>query len=863
MSINHQAGTRQFAGCWAAGAVCVLIGLMAPAIGWAGESEQTAQYFRELRARRLFNLAERYCLERLGGSRLAPLQRSALTIELSRCFAEHATFAPPAEQQELWKRAAETIDEFLAKNPDHPARALLEAQRATMPAARGRWLRWQVDADPDDTALADQARQTLTRGIELLKESENKLAEEARKAAPGKADRLAPYEFRAELYAVRYQTALALVELAELTRSQDPARKDLLKEAESRLSALAGGFPGEELSLDSQVLLARALRLAGNSKRAWQQLAAVEETHPPLAVMDRIMIEKARLLIEQDAPQEVVQVIGAYERQYRSLPGELSFLRIQLLVEMLQAARDRKADDLAADLQSVIEAQLKRLSQDVGGYWTERAKMLLAQSEDVRILGAETARLVRHARRLYLAGKATEAVQAYAEAADAARKAGRDAPAFDLRYTEGSIQLESKDFAGAAQTFEELVQEMPQNARAADAHLLYAFALGRIYEEQPTKAHREAYTAALERHRERFSGSPTVNEALWMQAQLEERRLQASVALKLYRSIPRDHPRHAAAQLAIARCYEKIIDRVHEQQQSPVAWETAAIQELEPMLTVSGSHRLPEEIQTEIALRLARILLRREPPEFAKADRLLEIILNRAPTARMKSTDDDAAPGIDPRKRELFRQAAQWRVISLAGQGRVSDAETTLKRFGDAGAAELLAILDGLTQIRVQSEKTQKQLIRLQLTAAEQLDAFRSKLDVAEQRRLDICLAQGYAATGRTDRAIELYEQLARSGPRDIPTVNALGQLLSRCGTPECLMRAEKVWRQLESHEKAGTPAWLEARLRVAETLLARGEREQCSKLLGVTKILYPKLGDEAQRERLSKLEAACREKGK
>jgi TolA-binding protein len=857
----HPPATRPFARCRTAVAVCVLIGLAASGICRAGEAEQTAQYFRELRARRLFNLAERYCLERLGGARVSPLQRSALTIELSRCFADHATFAPPAEQQELWKRAADTIDEFLAKNADHPARALLEAQRATLPAARGRWLRWKADADPDDTAVAGEARQTLTRGIELLKESENKLAEEARKAPLATSrDQLAPHEFRAELYAVRYQTALALVELAELTRAGDPARKDYLKEAESRLGALVGGFPGEELSLDSQVVLARTLRLAGNPKRAWQQLAAVEETHPPLVVMDRVMIEKARLLIEQDAPKEVVQVIGAYERQYRSLPGELSYLRIQLLVEMLQAARDRHAEDLSSELQVVIDAQLQRLVQDVGGYWAERAKMLLAQSEDVRILGAETARLVRQARRLYLAGKSAESVQAYAEAAAAAQKSGRDAPAFDLRYTAGSIQLEAKDYEGAAKTFQELVEQSPQNARAADAHLLEAYALGRIYEAQATKANREAYTAALERHRERFSGSPTVNEALWMQAQLEERRLQASVALRLYRSIPNDHPRHAAAQLAIARCYEKIIDRVHEQEQSPVAWETAAIQELEPML--SGANRLPEEMQTEISLRLARIMLRRNPPEFAKADRLLENILNRAPPGRVKSTEDDA-PAVDPRKRELYRQAAQWRVISLAGQGRVQEAETTLKRFADAGAAELLAILDGLTQIRVQSEKTQQQLVRLQLTAAEQLAAFRTKLDAAEQRRLDICLAQGYAATGRTDRAIELYEQLARSGPRDIPTLNALGQLLSRCGTADCLARAEKVWRRLESHEKAGTVAWLEARLRVAETLLARGEKEQCGKLLGVTKILYPKLGDEAQRERLAKLEAACREKGK
>src|SRR5204862_5457158 len=80
-------------------------------------SDGTAKYFRELRRRGLFRLAENYCLERLSRGSLTPAQRVDLTIELSRALADHATVVGDPQQTELRDRARSTLEEFLKREP--------------------------------------------------------------------------------------------------------------------------------------------------------------------------------------------------------------------------------------------------------------------------------------------------------------------------------------------------------------------------------------------------------------------------------------------------------------------------------------------------------------------------------------------------------------------------------------------------------------------------------------------------------------------------------------------------------------------------------------------------------------------------
>ncbi len=99
----------------------------------------------------------------------------------------------------------------------------------------------------------------------------------------------------------------------------------------------------------------------------------------------------------------------------------------------------------------------------------------------------------------------------------------------------------------------QLVERVPQHPRSPSAHVLAAYALGRLYDAQKTKARREAYTAALEGHLARFKDSPTTGDARFMLARLEEQRLQTTRALPHYLAIPADHPRGLDATASAAR----------------------------------------------------------------------------------------------------------------------------------------------------------------------------------------------------------------------------------------------------------------------------------------------------------------------
>src|SRR5438874_561262 len=95
-------------------------GCLLPAAGRAAESvlsDGNSKYFRELRRRGLFRLAESYCLEKLSHERLTAAERADLTLELARTLSEHASFAPEPEQAELWKRSQSILEEFVKREP--------------------------------------------------------------------------------------------------------------------------------------------------------------------------------------------------------------------------------------------------------------------------------------------------------------------------------------------------------------------------------------------------------------------------------------------------------------------------------------------------------------------------------------------------------------------------------------------------------------------------------------------------------------------------------------------------------------------------------------------------------------------------
>ena len=506
-----------------------------------------------------------------------------------------------------------------------------------------------------------------------------------------------------------------------------------------------------------------------------------------------------------------------------------------------------------------LEERAARLRRDVGGYWGSRGDLLIRQLRDTQQYGPELAGLVARAQTAFHAGLSQEAVELYGEAAAQAHADGRPELAFQFGFTRASIEIKSQSWVEAAADLLELAEQFPNNPKAAQAHLLAAFALGKSYDEKPSRARREEYARILEAHRKKFDGDPTAPEATWMLAELDERRGQFTEALELFKSIPPDHKRGAAAQVAVARTYERILDRLREVKQPAGEWEDDAVKTLQKLLPASRDGAPAWEIhQAEVAVRLARILLRRHPPQFDSADRLL-VRAGKLLVSPLTAPPDAPPAGAAAHSNELRAIARQLQVVSLAGQGRFQEARTLLQQLSGTDPSELLRILDGIAPLQSDERRDPfHDLGELQLEAALKLNEHRSKLATTDQRRLDECLARAYLATGQSRQGLQIYETLVQQNPRDKGLLATYAELLVKCGSKDCLNEAVAAWRKLESLQVPGSPEWFPVRYELCRSLLLAKQTSEADKLLKMTRLLYPKPESEAWQRKFADLEAKC-----
>lgn len=833
--------------------------------------EAMERYFQGLRDRKLFGLAESYALHRLGHDKLTPLVRADLTSELAQTLVEHALYSPETEQQELWSRARTALDDALSREPQNPHHWILEAQAALIPAVEGEWCRWQADLVPHDPSYPDRARRMLSDAIDKLRRLDAKLVRELadrQEPAPRPGAKsavtstppgaLTQAELRGLLLSVRYRTAAALIDLAQVLPPGTPDRASHLLDAEKLTAGSAGAEDHETHPWRSRLLFVTCMRLQGDPGRALKSIDELRRQNPPTDVLDRLLAEELRILLARKKLADSDRILTERAKEPRPLTGELRFLQVQLLSEAWQAADPRSSD--AERLKQQLVRLVQAAEQQVGGFWSYRCRLVEQRIADLEEYGPELAPLVRQAETAYSAGKTKEAIASYERATKTAFRDGKAELVFRLGYTRASLLLQEQDWSRAASGFEELARHYPQNKQAAQAHLLAAFALGKRYSEKQTRERREEYTRLLEEQRRQFAGDSTAAEATWMLAQLEEHRQQYTVALPLYRQIPRDHERGPAAQAAIARCYERILDRLRATGEPRADWEQEAIQQLSGMLTeIEAQPKSPSATRTyaEVAVQLARILLDREPPAFAEADRLLANVFSR-----LKGEALAISPGTGSVPDPVKAHAARLRIVSLAGQGKVPEARELLNQLSETDPSELLRILEGLTPLVAGgARKPDRDLGELQLQAALKLTEHRERLQPPEQRRLDECLAEAYAQTGQMRRALEVYERLTQAAPKDKALLTTWSELLMRAGDRQSLQKARTNWQKLLTMSPAGSSAWLEARYQECACLYALDEKAECLKLLKVTRLLYPKLADEKLKAKFADLEAKCQPK--
>ena len=834
--------------------VCLLAaGASLSATHCAAADESLSLYFGRLRDRGLFSIAESYAVARLSQPNISRARRVDLTIELSRTLAAHAEFASEQQQQELWKRARSVVAEERDREPSGPFAILLAAQSAMAPAGEAEWLRFECELKPFDDALAARTKQQCSLAIQLLSAAERDLLSPPRDNAAKKdvADGPSSHTIRIGLHRVRLALAQSLRNRAELVAADSRQRTVDLMDAELTARKLVG-VADEPTPFRAKLLLAACLRLKGDLSRTEEMLSVLEKGIPAVDdnLLEEVAAERVRVLLDRHQAPTALELIVQIRSGRQRLTGELWFLQTRSLVAMRDLAVARKDKDLSAKLREQAEVTLQRCDDQVGGFWSRRCRGLWEATRTAEKYGPELDSLMQQARADFLGGRIEPALKGYARGEVAARASGQTDLAVELGYTRASILLQEKQYESAGTEFLRLSSEYPQSPRVAAAHLNGAYCLGRLYDEQKTQSRRERYTNALDRHIAEFAADPTVDDARFFKAQLEEQRLQATAALPLYLKVAATHPRSAEAQAGAARCYETILVRMRERRLPSLEFERTAIATLQQFVPAPGKSDPPWTApQCEVALHLAAILLLTDPPRFELAEPLLSRVVQR--TLAIQDDDEQA-----DRWRRFRQRAESLRVVALAGNGRPLEAERLINSLAAASPRDLLVIVELLAPF-VASENRQRQVqyVALQLHAVEQLSKHRAELSRDEQNQMDQSLARAYLANGQISKALEIYERQATAAAKAAGRQRDIALLLSGFEQRECVVLARQCWRRIESLTKQGSPEWLGARLGVITAGIKLGDVAEAKKLLAVTRLLYPDLGGEELKSRFQAAE--------
>lgn len=845
--------------------------------------EATARFYEQLRQRQLFNLVESDCLRRLSATSLSERDRGELILELSQTYAAHAWHTAGTEQDDLWQRATRLIVEHLARATATPRRELFETQLALVELGRAEMSLAQSELNSEDRGLRARGRKSVEVAIEQFTVLEKSLNRQVRQPSADMtsktsvADKLSSFERRALWQQIRFRLGTARLTLAKLVADNPADRATALLAADEWLLPLAQGPTNERLTWESQLALAEVARWRGDFDRAAKLLSAFEKTvadDTPLDLRERFVIERLRGMLAKRQPAEAAAwlieqrrsgILNLADSSSLSIASpELAYWRITVELAVWQLTMERGDQKLASELWDRVTAEVEQLRREEGGYWAARAQLDWQRERDVQQFGRELASLVRKARDGFSSLPAEEAIRRFDEAIAATTKRSPDVGTAnllrELRDSRATLLFQAKRFEEAAVAFRELA-ESPRHERSAATHLLWVFCLGKQFESDPTDARRAAFVTSLRSLRERFPDTSESAEAAWLLGLTLERQQQFLEAIELLVSVPETHARHDEAWGGIARCHELRLAQLRAEKKSTAEAEAAAIRQLLPVANAivqasgAASARRPKDdatngrgadtaslalktAQAELLVRLARLLLQRQPTADDKtADRLLEFV-----TAHSQD-------------RDWLKSAKQLRVVSLAGQRRIDEAERLIGSLEAAGPEELLTLLDGLTDVAARSDTgTQRLVAELQLRASQGLADAAVKLSEPQRLRLMRARAEAFAATGQPTKAIAAYQQLVEKSPRDAKLLRTAAELCESLDSQEGMQQAKTYWRRLEGVLKAGSVEWLEARWHVIRCCRRLGENAEADKLLKVTKLLYPELGGETLRRRFEEM---------
>ncbi len=655
--------------------VGLVVALVALAARGRAESYD-AQYLDGLRQRRLYELAEKYCADRLDDEALGDARQAGLTIELSRTLAEHALNASAADAPALWQRARQVPDRFADRHARSPQLLLVRLQGQLALAAQGEAAR-QVASDQDDVQATGDARAVLREAIAGLEALDGQIADQLRQSrAPASRDGLSTAELQSLQMNVQLELARTLRNQALCYPEGSPDRINALVRAGEALSAVMRPNERSMLTWSAELEEVARQRLLGEYSTAARKLDELDKTQPPPSIAQQIRAERMRLALARDRVDDALAEAGTAANMPHG--PEVDFARLETLLAAAHRARERRQAERSAEWQSRAVQQAQAIGRTYGAHWMRRAESLLARSV-ASADGPQTADTLSFAAAgYYRGGQFDKAIAAFDEAARKAREAKHSKPAFDAAYSAATIEKERGNFREALERYRRLALDAKDEDRAAAAHLLAIYCAAQLAQaSRPPNL--DQYETLLREHVDTWPSAATSAQAYSWLGRLDEHRGAWQAAIDWLVRVRPGNPQYAEAVAAIGRCYEGWLGELHARDQDGQRLANDALAALEG---ITGNAR-PNDATRAATLSAARIWLLELPNGAVPAERLLRGGLE---------TDASAPPGWQT-------EARRWLVPALAMQGKGGQVDQVLDAIRSS-PAETLAVLAALAAVR-------------------------------------------------------------------------------------------------------------------------------------------------------------------
>ncbi len=289
--------------------VLVLVSI-APGALIAADVTQDERHLQTLRERRLFDEAEKYCLDRLADVKLLDARRAELTIELSRTWAEQALASPPEARPPLWHKARQTVEDFVASYPRHPRLLLVRVQGALAALAEGEAASQEFEPAGQSKRPPQRAAAVLRGAIAELRTLDDDIAadlkRQARARRPDDDLQLSVEQLMSLQLHVRHQWARGLRDQALCYPPGSADRVNALTQATELLKTLAGQELNTPLAWSSRLDEIACWRLLEKYEAAERQLAELEQAGPPAEIVAKIRAERIQLVLARGHVDEAL-----------------------------------------------------------------------------------------------------------------------------------------------------------------------------------------------------------------------------------------------------------------------------------------------------------------------------------------------------------------------------------------------------------------------------------------------------------------------------------------------------------------------------------------------------------------------------